>query len=103
MRWMEQLTIVRNTSAHHGRLWNRSFAPAPTSALRTQSGFGALPEGQSERIFGALTVVSHILRAASPGTTWPDKAAGLLISAFLPNPLVSPTALGLPAQWDGRL
>ena len=31
-RWLEQLTIVRNICAHHGRLWNRSLMPAPTPA-----------------------------------------------------------------------
>lgn len=103
VRWMEQLTIVRNTCAHHGRLWNKSFAPAPTAALRTHRSFDLLPEGQSERIFGVLVLMSHILRVTSPGTAWPDRAADLICREFLTNPLVSTAALGLPTTWDGSL
>lgn len=43
-RWLEQLTIVRNTCAHHSRLWNRSFAPVSTAGLRTIRDLRTLPE-----------------------------------------------------------
>lgn len=100
VRWMEQLTIVRNTCAHHARLWNKSFAPAPTEALRTIPKFSALPEGQSEKIFGAMTVIANLIRVTSPGTTWPDKAATLIEQEFLTNPLVTSTGLGIPDNWS---
>ena len=102
VRWMEQLTIVRNACAHHARLWNKSFAPAPTAALRTQSQFAALPEGQSEQIFGALTVMANLIRVTSPGTSWPDKVTRLVHDHFLTNPLVNPRSMGLPEDWSGR-
>lgn len=101
VRWMEQLTIVRNTCVHHGRLWNKSFTPVPTAALRTQPHMALLPAGQSERIFGALTVLAYLLRVISPGTTWPTKIGELIHGAFLDNALVSPDSLGLPPAWDG--
>lgn len=96
VRWLEQLTIIRNTCAHHGRLWNKSFAPAPTAALKTRSQFAQLPESQSERVFGALLVMAQILRVASPGTTWPEKVANLIDNVFVPHPLVATSAIGLP-------
>lgn len=103
VRWTEQLTIVRNTCAHHARVWNRAFVPAPTAGLRTQSEFQRLHEGQSERIFGALTVMAHLLRTTSPGTTWPQKITTLISTSFLANPLVKPEALGIPVNWNGEL
>lgn len=102
-RWLEQLTVIRNTCAHHGRLWNKSFAPASTAALRTHRKFEALPKGQSERVFGALVVMASILRVVSPGTNWPEKVSELLATSFLPNGLVTGSALGLPDGWDGSL
>ena len=102
VRWLEQLTVVRNTCAHHGRLWNKSFTPAPTAALRTVSGLESLPVGQSERIYGVLVLMSHLLRVVSPGTTWPEKAAGLVRDSFITNPLVMPGSLGIPDGWSGR-
>ena len=98
--WMEQLTIVRNFCAHHARLWNKAFMPAPTTALRTQPQFAALPEGESRRVFGAITVMAGLLRVTSPGTTWPDKVSHLILDDFLPNPLVNPDSLGLPKDWN---
>ncbi len=94
--WLEQLTIIRNTYAHHGQLWNKSFAPAPTAALKTLPALSPLPDVQSERIHGALLVMAQILRVASPGTTWPHKVRSLLSDEFVTNPLVSRAALGLP-------
>ena len=99
-RWLQQFAIVRNTCAHHGRLWNKSFTPAPTSALKSQTKFSALPARQSERIFGAIVVMSHLLRVTSPGTTWPDKVSRLLVEEFLQNPLVRTPSLGIPEEWN---
>ncbi|MGQ4509474.1 Abi family protein [Dermabacteraceae bacterium P13147] len=95
-RWLEQLTVIRNICAHHGRLWNKSFTPVSTVALKTQPQFADLPEGQSERIFGALLVMAQILGAVSPGTHWQDKVNSLINDAFLTNPLVTGAALGMP-------
>ncbi|AKA97085.1 Abi family protein [Corynebacterium ulcerans] len=100
--WMEQLTIIRNTCAHHSRLWNKSFIPASTTGIQSNGNLNLLPTGQSERIFGALVVMSHILRVVSPGTTWPDKVLTLITDDFLTNPIVNASSLGIPPQWDGR-
>ena len=99
--WLQQLTIIRNTCAHHGRLWNKSFVPAPTTAFRTQAGFEYLPVGQSERIYGALIIMAHILNITSPGTSWPEKVNLLLDDSFLSNPLVDHRSLGIPKnEWS---
>lgn len=96
VRWLEQLTVIRNICAHHSRLWNKSFVPAPTAALKTNDIFEQLPANQSERLFGAMLVMSQILRVASPGTTWPARVNTLINDEFLKNPLVTPQALGYP-------
>lgn len=101
--WFHQLTVLRNTCAHHSRLWNRSYVPATTTALRTMQKFRQLPEEQSERIFGALVVSAHILEVVSPHTSWPMKVEKLLGDDFLSNPLVEPAAMGIPDDWDGKL
>lgn len=102
-RWLEQLVVVRNISAHHGRLWNRSFAPAPTSALRTMKELSNLPPDQSEHIFGTLTLISHILNHICPGSSWQNKVLRLITDDFLSNPLVLPTSLGIPHGWNQNL
>ncbi|KQB84621.1 Abi-like protein [Corynebacterium oculi] len=102
-RWFEHFTIIRNTCAHHGRLWNKSFVPTPTNALRTISSINTLPQGQSEKIYGALILMSYLLQGISPGTTWPNKVSSLIKESFFTNPIVTPQALGAPSDWDGSI
>ncbi|MDO4666195.1 MAG: Abi family protein [Actinomycetaceae bacterium] len=103
VRWFEQLTVLRNMCAHHARVWNKSFAPASTVALRTIPELSSLPEGQSGKVCGALKVMSYLLCTISPGTVWPSRIATLMKESFFPNPMVTRTALGASADWDGVL
>jgi len=77
-RWLEQLTIVRNVTAHHSRLWNRSFTPAATAALRTVPGLNDLPDGQSEDLFGTILMIAKLLEQLSPGSTWHNRVQRLV-------------------------
>lgn len=99
VRWFEQLTIVRNTCAHHARLWNRSFAPVSTAGLRTIPSLSSLPVGQSERLYGALCVMGELLEVASPGTTWRTKVRDLVEISFLPIRDRQVAEMGFPAAW----
>lgn len=98
-RWFEQLTIVRNSCAHHARVWNRSFAPVSTAGLRTIDGLRGLPEGQSERLFGAVTVIGWLLRSASPGSTWATKLRALIDDTFSRISHRTITEMGFPEGW----
>lgn len=102
-RWFEHLTVLRNTCAHHSRVWNRSFTPVSTAALRTINGLGCLPEGQSERVFGALTVMGYLLQQTSPGTTWAMKVRSLVEDMLIPLPGRNITEMGFPEGWNQTL
>jgi len=97
--WVHQLSIIRNTCAHHARLWNRSFLPASTKALRTMPEFSSLPDDQSERIYGALVFIKFLLKDISPGSTWGAKMQKLISEEFLSNPIVTRKSMGLPDSW----
>ncbi|QBF47799.1 Abi family protein [Janibacter limosus] len=100
-RWLEHLSVLRNSAAHHGRVWNRSFTPVGTAALRSIEGLECLPEGQSERVFGALTLMGHLLQQTSPGTTWTDKVRSLVDGTFRALPARSVAEMGFPEGWQG--
>lgn len=97
--WLHQLSIIRNTCAHHVRLWNKSFIPASTKALRTMPEFSSLPDDQSERIYGALVFIKFLLKDISPGSTWGEKMQKLISEEFLSNPIVTRKSMGLPDSW----
>lgn len=98
-RWLEQLTVLRNITAHHGRLWNRTLVPAATSAMRTVSGLESLPAGQSEDVFGALSVVATILETTSPGARWVARVVDEMDSIFGMHAQRSPNEMGFPDSW----
>lgn len=101
-RWMEQLTVLRNTCAHHSRVWNRSFTPVSTTGLRTIDDLRSLPEGQSERLYGALTVMGYLLQATSPGTTWTAKVRSLIDDSFTPLRARFVAEMEFPKDWRGE-
>lgn len=101
-RWFEQLTILRNSCAHHARVWNRSFAPVSTAGLRTIDDLRSLPEGQSERLYGAVSVIGFSLQSVSPGTTWTGKARALIEAGLAGLPFRSTSEMGFPVGWDAE-
>lgn len=104
--WLEQISIVRNACAHHARVWNQTFVPASTTVRRDGNLTLLVPhqevatQNQSERIFGTLVFMAHLLRRISPGTSWPEKVALLLNDSFMCHSLVSPESMGIPEGWD---
>lgn len=99
VRWFEQLTIVRNTCAHHSRLWNRSFTPASTTALRTHDALVTLPGGQSENLYGTALVVAQLLQTISPGSPWGRRFRDLLVESLAEIPGREPAEVGCPPNW----
>ena len=103
VRWLEQLTIVRNTSAHHSRPWNRSVTPASTAGLASIPGLSTLPDGQSERIYGAALVTAQILTTVSPGSSWAPKLRSLILESLEAIPRRRAGEMGCPAGWDSAV
>lgn len=100
VRWFEQLAIIRNTSAYHARLWNRSFAPVGTATIWTISERVYLPEGQSEGLYGALCVMGLLLEAASPGTACQGKVRDLVETLFTQMHGRRVEEMGFPESWS---
>lgn len=98
-RWCEQLTVVRNVCAHHGRLFNRHLTPASTNAFRTMPPLASLPKGQSDKLYGALLVMAFMLGEISPGTTWTNKLVALIEESFAELELRTVAEMGFPEAW----
>lgn len=100
------LSILRNTAAHHSRLWNRRFTftlqlprkkPAHLHAnfhvTRTVQG------NPNERcIYNSLVLLVHLIRVIEPQSTWPRRLAQHLDSL----PAALQPEMDLPADWKDR-
>ncbi len=98
--WLRQLTLLRNRSAHHSRVWNATLAPAGTNVTRHLDGIAALPENQSERVYGCLASLAKVLEATSSKSSWPLKAKTLLQTGLADIPLFTSESIGAIEQWD---
>lgn len=94
--WLKTLNIVRNISAHHGRLFNRVFVLAPK--LPT---IGRYPDldacGAFTRTFGQLSLIQHMLRERQIGNQ------RLLPAVLRSYPAVGAVPLGhvgAPSDWQ---
>lgn len=96
--WLEQLSIIRNTCAHHGRLWNASFIPASGVALHGQQTLRLMPD-KSLHVYGAFLLIAHLLQTISPGTSWPSKVRALVTGSFIPISGRNVQEMGFPSDW----
>jgi abortive infection bacteriophage resistance protein len=104
--WLENLTTVRNICAHHGRLWNRQLVPLGIPQrihhLRTFEPLIATFETsrpdqwQSERVFGTICVIDHLLQATDPAMTWRADLDELVDTSFPAKGQRDITEMGFP-------
>lgn len=89
--WLHALTILRNTCAHHGRVWNRRFAYRPAVYAQAPEHF---VDSQS---YYCLAVVMRLFSSAfDRHDEWPVR----LLDLFKAHPGITPADLGFPADWE---
>jgi abortive infection bacteriophage resistance protein len=102
--WLHQLSLVRNFTAHHARLWDRKFgAKGVADAQGVKEyflGFGDPP--QSTDMYGVLTIMAFLLDAIEGHTDWAEDLAQFVDASFYPLPSRSLTEMGFPTDWKTR-
>ena len=93
--WLLALNTIRNTCAHHGRLWNRQFGTKPKIPAKDPA-WNSPVVVRNDRIFGILTICKYCLDRIAPQSHWPDRWRGLLAK----YPYVPRGSMGVPANWD---
>lgn len=89
--WLHALSLLRNTCAHHGRVWNRRFGYRPEVYAHAPKHF---TDPQS---YYCLAVVMRLFsRAVDTHDEWPVR----LMDLFKAHPTIAPTELGFPAGWE---
>jgi abortive infection bacteriophage resistance protein len=101
---MHHLSVLRNTAAHHSRLWNRLFVfkfKLPRKKpphLRANFYEDPLLPKQEGKIHNTLIILIHLLRCIDPSTDWPQRLTRLLRTL---HPDLIPE-MGFPADWQTR-
>lgn len=99
--WLHQLSLVRNFTAHHARLWDRTFGAKGASDAQGVQGYfqGFGPPAQSKDMYGVLTIMAFLLEAIEDSTDWSKDLAYFIERSFHHLPSRSLAEMGFPADW----
>jgi abortive infection bacteriophage resistance protein len=105
--WVTCLNEVRNTCAHHSRLWNKPLINSPGiprkgvfrefDHLRAQN--EAAPGGEVKRLYGALVVMIFLMKCFHPKTEWHFRLKTQILGADLPDE-ISLMSAGFRDGWQ---
>jgi abortive infection bacteriophage resistance protein len=98
--WLETLSYVRNSCAHHSRLWNRKL-PKPTLWPELTHGvwLKEIPKkSRLNRIYPALGAIAYLLKRLATHDAFPEKLKSLL-NDFPELPL---DYMGFPESWKNE-
>ena len=89
--WLHALALLRNTCAHHGRVWNRRFAYRPEIYAQARHHFA------DQQSYYCLAVVMRLFsRVMDTEDGWPVR----LMDLFKKHPRIGSEALGFPQDWE---
>lgn len=100
---LHHFTVLRNTAAHHSRIWNRKFVvkfqlPKKKPA-HLYPNFVKNSNGYKQRkIYNSLVLLIHFVTIIEPDTGWPQRLLNTL-GEFDPQLLPE---MGFPTDWKRR-
>ena len=97
--WIRSLCLLRNTCAHHSRLWNRRFTIGIEFPEKTSFPFMLKEEIQNihnNKLFAYISVILYLLSVIQNYSTFKDDLLELLESS---PKLADLSAMGFPQNW----
>lgn len=93
--FMHHPTIVRNITAHHGRLWNRRMTFIMKLPKKPRELASMLNPETGRYIGNTVIMLGYFLKQISPGTSWPLRMRQLIDD----SPGIRPAAMGFHENW----
>lgn len=96
--WMRHIVYIRNTCAHHARLWNRTLAVQAVLPHTTAKPFADLSglSHPERNIYFTLCIIKYFQNTVKPTNTFAQRLQSLL-DHF---PIVDRRAMGFPDDWE---
>ena len=94
--WLAALTIVRNTCAHHARLWNVHLSLVPRMNERMRGKWITNHGYASDRIYPSLCCIAYWLNAIDDRNSFVSDFKALLTK----YPTINPVLMGFPPSWS---
>ncbi|HEY5743339.1 MAG TPA: Abi family protein [Chryseolinea sp.] len=96
LSWTKAIFTMRNSCAHHARIWNRVFGVKPSVPGKNKNPkWHATPGFANDRVGLILTVCHHWLGKVSTTTQWKER----LFVLFDEYPEIPLAEMGIPTNW----
>lgn len=96
--WTAAIGPLRNSCAHHGRLWNRKFPITPLLPSRMRQPWITDFSVPNNKLYAVLCCVAYMLKSIDPNNPFADNLKNLIDS----TPIVSVHAMGFPNTWKNE-
>lgn len=93
--WLRHLSLVRNTCAHHGRLWNREFTITPLLPRNKPAGLAVQCRAGSRKLYNSLVILLHCMDVIAPKHLWRTRLKDLIARHAIPV-----AAMDFLAGWE---
>jgi len=108
--FLHHLNTVRNTCAHHARLWNRRFTvsmrPPTAKPVDVVANFDPTPRPTfsqprpqaPNKLYNTLVMLAHLMDVIDPPARWRHRLREMLVAQTFPVTI----HMGFPADWQKR-
>lgn len=99
--WLHCLNFVRNTCAHHGRLWNKPFVIMPKwpkPGILPNIDHIVVDNRFKTRFYAAAVILKVLLNRINPTSTWSERLCDHM-STLPDNPFLGEGNAGFPPDW----
>lgn len=93
--WLRHLSLVRNTCAHHSRLWNREFTITPLLPRSKPNSLVEQFKNGSRKLYNTLVILLHCMDVIAPQHHWRARLKNLITINTIPV-----EAMDFPADWE---
>jgi len=95
--WLLTLSAIRNSCAHHNRMWNRPLPLVTRFPDRKNDPRWYVPDAiPDNRLYTALTFINHLLSFITPTGQWKQSITALLTA----YPTIPLEPMGIPENWQ---
>ena len=95
--WLESITVLRNTVAHHSRLWYRIFTKKPVNIRGHRYPWlkAEISENQRKRAYGIISCLLYLCNTIDSSNNLKEEIVNLIYS----HPSVPIKMFGFPSDW----
>ncbi|MFT5915536.1 MAG: abortive infection bacteriophage resistance protein [Flammeovirgaceae bacterium] len=92
--WLQTFNLIRNTTAHHSRIWNRDINFAPMFLRKTTADFISSIDNEHS-MYHCLSCIIFVLNKVSPNHSLKDRIVNLVEN----TQVINLEDMGFPTNW----